>query len=79
MLVTTKPWVLDPQEWARVMSNYVSLRGASRLVSTCRRTGHEIPAGSARVAFALRRSDGFKIKSGFVCRQHIEEGRNDNF
>lgn len=72
MIVTAKPWTLDPDEWQRVLMNYVSLREPSRLVSTCRRTGHEIPAGRERVAFAIRRHDGSMIKHGFVCRDCIE-------
>jgi hypothetical protein len=79
MLVTNKSWTLDPREFARVMSSYVSCRDVSRIPSTCRKCGGEIQAGGRRVQFALRRSDGFKMKAGFVCRQCIERARADEF
>jgi hypothetical protein len=75
MIVHTKSWTLTESEFAFVMMSYISCRAQSRLTSTCRRTGHEIPAGSDRVAFAIRTPDGVKTKAGFVCRQCIEAGK----
>jgi hypothetical protein len=73
MIIAIKAWTLTESEWRTVLRSYVSCRDATRVTCTCRRGGHEIPVGSERVAFAIRRDDGSLLKKGYVCRQHVEE------